>query len=132
MKKPLSIKSINFILWTKLIVLLLLILLSTMAFMLKAESGFFKGIYQAMCAKLGTVTPENVAQFEGYIFFHIILAIFTLRSIAKKSYKAVCWLLGLQLATYLKDPIMALLFIILLCTVLLGKKTKAYLKISNP
>jgi fumarate reductase subunit C len=80
-----------------------------------------------MCVKLGNVTPEAVAEFEGYIFFHIILVIFTLRTIAKKSYKAICWLLGLQLVAHLKNPIMALLFIILLCTVLFGKKTKDYL-----
>ncbi|WP_053955426.1 hypothetical protein [Inediibacterium massiliense] len=120
MKKTFSIKLINFILWTKLIILSSIFLLSCLAYMLDTESELVK----RMCL----LRPEFVAVFQGYIFFHIILVISTLRSIAKRSYKWICWLLGLQLVTHLKNPIMSVLFIILLCTVLFGEKTKAYLK----
>ncbi|TCO68079.1 hypothetical protein [Marinisporobacter balticus] len=126
MKKTFSIKLLQFAMYAKTIILVLLSLLIVIAVATKAEAGFLYGIKEGLQNQIGTISPENVARYLGQMFFMVLFPIITMIFLRKRSYKGVIICLVLQLFSNMKNPLHSIMMLILLISIIVSKNTKNY------
>ncbi|MCT4595555.1 MAG: hypothetical protein N4A57_15005 [Anaeromicrobium sp.] len=131
MKKTFNIKLLQFIMYGKITIVVLLSLLILLATTTKADAGFLYGIKNGLQNQIGTLSPENIAGYLGQMFFMALLPIATIVSLRKKSYKGVIIFLILQLGNAHKNPLHLMMILVVLIGILASKKTKHYFAYRN-